>query len=94
MHQIPSTDRKHEHRVVRVETTSLEPLMNTDSQPSSFTRAVNSETLSVGPYASIPAILRKSFTAWEACPAPPPDPQNEEPPVPIAEPDQLAKNAV
>src|SRR5258708_7815224 len=45
------------------------------SQPSSFTRAVSSETLSVGVYASKPQILRKSFTAWLAWPAEPPTPR-------------------
>src|SRR5215831_5682087 len=44
------------------------------AHPSSLVRAVNSETLSVGAYASIPAILRKSFTACEAFAALPPTP--------------------
>ena len=38
-------------------------------QPSSLARAVNSETLSVGAYASIPTIFRKSLTACDAFPA-------------------------
>src|SRR5882724_5094545 len=51
------------------------------SQPSSFTRAVSSETLSVGVYASKPQILRKSLTAWLAWPAEPPTPStNRRPP--------------
>src|SRR5436189_3472431 len=47
----------------------------TDGHPSSLVRAVSSETLSVGAYASIPASLRKSFTAWEAFAALPPTPR-------------------
>ena len=39
---------------------------NTVSQPSSFVRAVSSDTLSVGAYVSTPHSLRKSFTACEA----------------------------
>src|SRR5207253_700210 len=49
----------------------------TEAHPSSFARAVNSETLSVGAYDSIPAILRKSFTAWEQFPALPPTPRKK-----------------
>ena len=48
---------------------------NTVAQPSSFVRAVNSATLSVGAYASMPAILRKSFTACDAFAALPPTPR-------------------
>src|SRR5208337_2574056 len=47
----------------------------TVAQPSSFVRAVSSETLSVGAYASIPAIFRKSFTACDAFAALPPPPK-------------------
>ena len=53
----------------------------TVAQPSSLVRAVSSETLSVGAYASMPAILRKSLTAWEALAALPPTPRmNSRPP--------------
>ena len=48
---------------------------NVVSQPSSLVRAVSSETLSVGAYASIPTSLRKSLTACEALPALPPTPR-------------------
>ncbi len=44
------------------------------SHPSSLIRAVSSETLSEGEYASNPASFRKSLTACDACPAPPPEP--------------------
>jgi hypothetical protein len=47
----------------------------TEGHPSSLVRAVSSEMLSVGAYASIPASLRKSFTAWEAFAALPPTPR-------------------
>src|SRR6266446_256223 len=47
---------------------------NTECQPSSLIRAVNSEMLSVGEYASIPVSLRKSLTACEALAALPPTP--------------------
>src|SRR5581483_649640 len=54
---------------------------NAVSQPSSLMRAVSSETLSVGAYASKTQILRKSLTAWPAWPAPPPTPRmNRRPP--------------
>src|SRR4030095_6248080 len=49
--------------------------VKTEGHPSSLVRAVSSETLSVGAYASIPASLRKSFTAWEAFAALPPTPR-------------------
>src|SRR6202158_5239810 len=52
------------------------------SQPSSLARAVSSETLSVGAYASKPQILRKSFTACPACPAEPPTPRLKRRPPP------------
>ena len=41
---------------------------NTVSHPSSLVRAVSSDTLSVGAYASKPASLRKSLTACRSCP--------------------------
>src|SRR5438309_268612 len=50
-------------------------LASDESQPSSLIRAVNSETLSTGVYASRPAIFRKSFTACEALAALPPTPR-------------------
>src|SRR5579871_873256 len=51
-------------------------------QPSSLVRAVSSETLSLGAYASIFASLRKSLTACEALPALPPTPRmNKRPPL-------------
>ena len=51
------------------------------SQPSSFVRAVSSATLSVGAYASKSQSLRKSLTACDAWPAPPPTPRmNSRPP--------------
>ena len=54
---------------------------NTVSQPSSLVRAVSSDTLSVGAYASKPQSFRKSLTAWPACPAEPPTPRmNSRPP--------------
>ena len=54
---------------------------NTLAQPSSLVRAVSSATLSVGAYASIPVIFRKSFTAWDALAALPPTPSmNRRPP--------------
>src|SRR5580658_6148344 len=54
---------------------------NTVAQPSSLVRAVNSETLSVGQYASMPQILRKSLTACDAFAALPPTPRmNNRPP--------------
>ena len=56
------------------------------SHPSSFTRAVSSLTLSVGAYASNPQILRKSLTAWPACPAAAADAEDEEAPAPVARP--------
>ena len=52
------------------------------SQPSSLTRAVSSETLSVGAYASKPHSLRKSLTAWPAWPAEPPTPRMKSRPPP------------
>ena len=51
----------------------------TVAQPSSFVRAVSSDTLSVGAYDSIPTILRKSFTACEQLPAPPPYTEEKQP---------------
>ena len=45
--------------------------------PSSFILAENSETLSVGVYASISHIFLKSFTAWDAFPALPPTPKKK-----------------
>src|SRR5271165_293972 len=54
---------------------------NTLAHPSSFVRAVSSETLSVGAYASIPVIFLKSLTAWDAFAALPPTPsRNSLPP--------------
>ena len=50
-------------------------LLKEVSQPSSLIRAVNSDTLSTGVYASKPQSLRKSLTAWLACPAEPPTPR-------------------
>ena len=47
----------------------------TVSHPSSLVLAVNSATLSVGVYASIPTIFLKSFTAWEQFAALPPTPR-------------------
>jgi hypothetical protein len=44
-------------------------------QPSSFVLAVNSETLSVGAYDSMPMIFLKSFTACEQLLALPPIPK-------------------
>ena len=53
----------------------------TEAQPSSLVLAVSSDTLSVGASDSIPAIFRKSFTAWEAFAALPPTPRkNKRPP--------------
>ena len=46
----------------------------TVSHPSSLVRAVSSETLSVGAYASMPHSLRKSLTAWPQFAALPPTP--------------------
>ena len=47
------------------------------AQPSSLVRAVNSETLSVGAYASSPTSFLRSFTAWEALAALPPTPRTK-----------------
>ena len=52
---------------------------NTVSHPSSLVRAVNSETLSVGAYASKPASLRKSLTAWPQLPGTATNAEEEEP---------------
>ena len=72
-------DHYVEERVARNLTRS-QPT-NAAAQPSSLIRAVNSETLSVGAYASMPAIFRKSFTACDALPALPPTPStNKRPP--------------
>jgi hypothetical protein len=49
-------------------------LIKVTSHPSSLTRAVNSDILSYGAYASILQSFLKSQTAWEAWPAPPPEP--------------------
>src|SRR5262249_38767075 len=51
------------------------------SQPSSFARAVSSDTLSTGLYAWIPHSLRKSFTAWLQLPALPPTPSRKRRPL-------------
>ncbi len=50
---------------------------NVVSQPSSFVRAVSSETLSVGAYVSIPQSFRKSLTVWLAFAALPPTPSTK-----------------
>src|SRR6185503_14808594 len=60
----------------------LSQLANEVSQPSSLMRAVSSETLSVGAYASKPAIFRKSLTACDALPALPPTPRMKRRPPP------------
>src|SRR5262245_22081943 len=48
-----------------------------DCQPSSLIRAVSSDTLSVTEYDSMSQSLRKSQAAWDAWPAPPPDPHRK-----------------
>ena len=52
----------------------LSQFSKTVSHPSSLVLAVNSETLSVGAYVSIPQSFLKSLTAWLAFPALPPTP--------------------
>src|SRR3972149_5838523 len=64
------------------------------AHPSSFVRAVSSDTLSVGVYASIPAILRKSFTAWEQFAALPPTPRKKSRPPPLAQADQKIRHSL
>ena len=78
---VATADREHEHAVVRPEPRARSHPTNIVSQPSSLVRAVSSDTLSVGAYASNPQILRKSLTAWLAWPAEPPTPRmNSRPP--------------
>ena len=69
----PTEKTKIQSSVLRL--LPLSQFTKTVSHPSSLTLAVNSETLSVGVYDSIPAIFLKSFTACEALPAPPPTPR-------------------
>ena len=55
--------------------------INIECQPSSLVLAVNSETLSVAEYDSIPTIFLKSLTACEQFPALPPTPKKNNRPL-------------
>ena len=78
--RLAAADRQHEHRRRRrVSRLPCSHSTNTVAQPSSLVRAVSSETLSVGAYASMPAIFRKSLTACEAFAGAAADAQEEQP---------------
>ena len=76
-----AADREDEDPILGAQPAARSHAANTVSQPSSLVRAVSSDTLSVGVYASKPASLRKSLTACEQLPALPPTPRkNSRPP--------------